>query len=159
MLKAIKERRGNTLNVRLIGAIQEDSDLEALIGEVPSLPAELHLNTKEVDRINSSGIRVWVAYFRKVVNSGKKLRFQECSPPIVEQLNVIRDFSCGASIESIQIPFICPNCEKCYTALYPVEKLRSILPHVPSPDCKQCGKPTLLDEMEAEYFIFMDYGN
>jgi anti-anti-sigma regulatory factor len=104
VVNIIKEQKGNVIAVRLVGSIEESVEFEQLIGPVSG---EIHVNCKEVPRINSVGVKAWIKYFAGLQQKGSKLRFQECSTAIVEQINLISNFTCGGSVDSIYVPFSC----------------------------------------------------
>ena len=101
MVNVLKERKGEVLVVRLVGSIEESVNFESLIG--PPVP-ELHVNCREVPRINSIGVKAWIKFFSSLQQQGTKLRFVECSTAIVEQINLISNFTCGGVVESIYLP-------------------------------------------------------
>ena len=90
------------LLVRLTGSIEESVNFEQLIG----MPAgELHVNCKEVPRINSVGVKAWIKYFHSVGAKGTTLVFEECSTAIVEQITLISNFLSGGRADPISFPF------------------------------------------------------
>src|SRR5579885_2428430 len=103
MLNIIKERVGDTLSIRLTGSVVgECVNLETLIGNAPK---NLRVNCKNLVRLNSNGVRAWIRYFDSVRERGTKIVLTECSPAIVDKMNCFLNFSCGAQIESIYVPY------------------------------------------------------
>ena len=95
-------------------------------------------------------------YFKKAQESGSKIRLLECSIAIVEQLNLISNFSCGADIESIQVPFACDACGAELAGLFKVEALKGAQLKIPSLKCPKCGGEAAFDDIPEEYFNFLE---
>lgn len=153
MLNVIKEQKGNVLEVRLSGAIEESVDFEKLIGQ----PAgEVHVNCKEVPRINSIGVKAWIKFFSALTSRGVALRFQNCSTAIVEQINMISNFTCGGAVDSIYVPFSCQNCKTELVGLFKTDDLKKIQNNLPELKCTKCGGKAVFDDIPEEYFAFLN---
>lgn len=152
MLSVVKEQKGDALLVRLSGSIEESVDFEQLIGTPPS---ELYVNCKGVPRINSVGIKGWIKYFQSLSEKGVKLTFQECSTAIVEQINLISNFSCGGTVESIFVPFSCENCKSELVGLFKSDALKQANFDIPNLKCSKCGGSAVFDDIPEEYFNFL----
>lgn len=151
MLKVTRDERGSGLAVRFSGTIDETTDFAKLIGPVET---ELRVNCKEVVRINSAGVRSWIVYFQELADRHVKLRFQECSPPIVEQVNFMMNFCAGSAIESVCVPYLCDACKRQFVIVLSVDDLRVLGTRLPQVACPKCGGSALFDEMEEEYLAF-----
>ncbi|OFZ80285.1 MAG: hypothetical protein A2583_11550 [Bdellovibrionales bacterium RIFOXYD1_FULL_53_11] len=154
MLNVVKFQKDSVLLVRLSGIIQEGVDFNALIGQIPG--SELIISCKEVQRINSSGVKLWIQYFQKLAATGKKLRLVECSPAIVEQINLIVNFACGAKVESVYLPFACGSCKAQFVSLFNTDDLKKVLDSLPEPACPKCKNKTMFDDIPGEYFEFLN---
>ena len=153
MVNVVKEQKGNVLVVRISGSIEENVNFDQLIGT----PAqEMHINCKEIPRINSVGVKAWIKYFTSAQQKGSKLKFMECSTAIVEQINLISNFVCGGSVESIYVPFSCTNCRGELIGLFRVSDLQKLKLKLPELKCSKCGGKAVFDDIEEEYFGFMD---
>lgn len=153
MLNITRERHGDSLILRLTGEILEDVDLHALAGEIAP---ETTVNCKEISRINSLGVKRWILFFDSHRANGVRLRFTECSPVVVEQINMIRNFVCGGTVESIYVPFSCTNCKKGLVGLFQVENLRQTGLKLPEVKCHRCGGIAVFDDLADEYFRFIE---
>ena len=153
MLKVTREQQGNTLVLHLSGDINETANFAKDLGETAP---DTVLNCKEISRINSVGVKTWVHYFQACAQKGTKLRFVECSPAIVEQLNLISNFSCGGKVESIYVPFACTGagCKKAFVGLFKTQDLRNSGFELPAVKCKICGAEAIFDDLPEEYFLF-----
>jgi anti-anti-sigma regulatory factor/DNA-directed RNA polymerase subunit RPC12/RpoP len=153
MLKAVREQKGDTLIVRLSGTVDESSQLETLFGQVPP---KLIVHCKDVHQLNSAGVKSWIRFFSDLKLAKVNFQFIECSPPVVEQINMIMNFTAGGSVASIYLPFYCAKCSKSFYSLISIDKLRTIYKNLPAPACPQCGSATEFDDIEDEYFGFLE---
>lgn len=152
MLNVVKEQKEGMLVVRLSGAIEESVNFDQLIGPPP--PA-LHIICKEVPRINSVGVKAWIKYFQSAQAKGTKLKFSECSTSIVEQINLISNFTCGGSVESVFVPFACANCGTELVGLFQTADLKRLQLKLPELKCSKCGGKAVFDDIPEEYFAFL----
>ena len=152
MLNVSKEQKGSALNVRLSGSVEESVNFEQLIG---AAPAELNVNCKEIPRINSVGVKAWIKYFQGLQAKKVKITFTECSTAIVEQINLISNFTCGGAVESIYVPFSCQKCKSELIGLFKCEDLKKLQFNVPPVKCSKCGGQAIFDDIPDEYFGFL----
>lgn len=153
MLNVIKEQKGSVLEIRLSGAVEESVDFEKLIGQPTG---EVHVNCKEIPRINSIGVKAWIKYFSSLTSHGVALRFQNCSTAIVEQINMISNFTCGGAVDSIYVPFSCQGCKTELVGLFKAEDLKKIQNNLPELKCTKCGGKAVFDDIPEEYFAFLN---
>jgi len=149
-----KELKDNVVVVRLSGVIHEGANFPKNVGK---LVGQVVVSTKGVQSINSDGIKQWIQFFGPLPAQGVGLKFVECSPPIVQQINAISNFiPLGAQVESIFLPFACPKCGPELMALYRVEVLKkSDLRLIPKLKCAGCGGLAVFDDIIEEYFLFL----
>ncbi len=152
MLNVIKEQKGSVLVVRLAGSIEESVNFDQLIGPPP---AELHVVCKEVPRINSIGVKAWIRYFQSAQAKGTKISFIECSTAIVEQINLISNFTCGGQVVSIFVPFSCTGCKSELVGLFKTDDLKKMQLKLPDLKCSKCGGKAVFDDIPEEYFGFL----
>lgn len=153
MVNIIKEQKGNALVVRISGTIEESVNFDQLIG--PPVP-EMHVSCKEITRINSVGVKVWIKYFSSITAKGTKLKLTECSVPIVEQINLISNFTCGGTVESIFVPFSCTSCKTELVGLFRTEDLKKLNFKLPEVKCSKCGGRAIFDDIPEEYLGFLE---
>lgn len=152
MVNVIKEQKGNALVVRITGSIEENVNFDQLIGQPP---AEMHVNCKEIVRINSIGVKAWIKYFQTAEKNGTILKFQECSTAVVEQINLISNFTCGGSVESIYVPFSCNDCNTELVGLFKTDDLQKYHGKLPDLKCSKCGGVAIFDDIPEEYLGFL----
>lgn len=147
-LKKIVE--GPLVKVWFKGTISEGVDLVKLVGFSGT---ELHVNCREVERLNSAGIRNWCLFFDGLRRKGVKLKFLECSPAVSEQCNYIANFMDRGEVESLCINFLCPECHSASQKIESVKTLVSSNCQAPMENCNQCGKKMELDQLALDYVI------
>jgi anti-anti-sigma regulatory factor len=147
-----KKQKGNVLSIHLSGSIDETVDFASLLG---SPQPEMEINCKAIPRINSIGVKAWIRYFQGCLTAGTKLTFVECSTAIVEQINLILNFTCGGKVESIFVPFSCPFCKSELTGLFKTDELKKLQYKLPEYKCTLCGKGAIFDDIPEEYFSFL----
>ncbi|RZA06552.1 MAG: hypothetical protein EOP11_10035 [Proteobacteria bacterium] len=134
------------------GQIDETTNFASLIGPVAG---SLRVNTKDVTRINSVGAKGWMQFFQPLRASGIKVTFEGCSPAIVEQINLVAPFLCGADLDSIYLPFFCESCSTEFSSLATIPLLKASHNDVPCPNCPKCGQRMIFDDIPEEYFAFL----
>ncbi len=152
MLDVVKEQNGDILTVRLSGSIEESVDFQKLIGDPPP---NLVINSKSVTRINSVGVKAWIKYFQTAASKGSKIKFIECSTAIVEQINLISNFTCGGDVESIYVPFTSEDDNSELVGLFKVEDLIKMNFEVPPLKNPKTGGKAVFDDIAEEYFGFL----
>jgi len=156
MLTVQKEIRGASLTMKLSGVINESAKLEDHFD--PSIQ-EVNVYCKEIARINSIGVKAWIRYFQGYKNIGAKLFFHECSTAIVEQLNLVSNFSAGGKVLSVFVPFACKKCSSEMIALFKTEDLVNGEFTMPELNCQKCPDGVaVFDDVEEEYFAFLKKG-
>ena len=115
MIKVAKEQKGNIIQVKLSGSIDETVNFDQAVG---SLQGEIHIHTKEIVRINSVGVKNWIKFFQQLHAKGVMFHFVECSTCVVEQINLISNFTAGGEVDSIYVPFACQGCNTELIALF-----------------------------------------
>jgi len=153
MIKVAKELNGNVLTLRLSGSIEETVNLEEMVGPTPQ---EVRIDCKEITRINSVGVKGWIKYFQSLQAKNVKLAFFQCSTAIVEQVNLISNFVCGGTVESIYVPFACTNCKAELIALFKTADLNADAIQLPELKCTKCSGKAVFDDIEEEYFSFLN---
>lgn len=142
------------------GDITEASDLGVRFKEL-GLPgdARLRIDCRQISYINSVGIKQWISLFEEYRLAGTPLAFHGCSPAIVSQLSLIANIMRKDEIESVQLPFACPNCHRDQVIERTVAELAPPAeggePRIPQPVCEKCSSPLVFDESPAEYLHFL----
>lgn len=153
MITINKQQTKDGMLVELAGAIEENVNLEQLIGPVAG---ELQVNCKGVTRINSVGVKTWMKYFQGLKTQSIKVKFLECSYPIIEQLNMISNFACGGDVVSILLPYSCFKCQNEFVATCTTADLRASGLQVPAARCEKPDCGAQFDDDPEEYFYFLE---
>jgi hypothetical protein len=155
VIKVKREVQGETLILKFSGEVIETVDFKTAVG---TTQPDTVLNCKKISRLNSHGVKDWIAFFANETAQGTRLRFIECSPPVVEQINLIMNFVCGGTIESIYVPFCCQNCQKNSVCLYRIKDLRKADLNNLHAVCRHCQGKAVFDDIPDEYFLFFKRG-
>ncbi|MBX9703034.1 MAG: hypothetical protein K2X39_02655 [Silvanigrellaceae bacterium] len=140
--------------VNLIGLINEDADITfqnllTLISEYK----KIYFNFSQVKSINSLGVRSWVTFLR-MIEAEREIIFQECTPDVIMQINMIPSFLGKALVETFYVRYVCEVCEKETENLLYVNQLQTkTIPLNPKCDAPDCAMQT--EELEEEYFAFL----
>ena len=145
------EVKKHNKEVRLVfsGSLNEQATLE----DFDFATAEsILIDLKDIQAINSVGVRTWLGFARKLPKD-KKVIFQNLPKVWVDQCNMIKNFIPeNLQIESLEIPYFCETCEKTTkvnTAASQIEKVSPVM------DCASCKKSAILDILPEQYFKFL----
>ncbi len=142
--------------VRLDGVIDEHNELSALLDPVGT-GATLLVDLGGIKRLNSVGVRDWVNWLRALKPRWKQLVLFDCPPPVMNELNFIKNFAEGAHITTFAVPLFCPLCNKEESRIFETAGLR-VGGRVKLPNFA-CGKPVCenaIDDDEESYFGFLE---
>lgn len=99
------EKKGNDTVFMLSGKIDEDfrqKDID--LGGAK----EVTFNFKDISMINSCGVREWIEFLKN--NSNVSLKYEECTPIIVTQMNIIAGFlRPNIKVVSFYAPYFDPS--------------------------------------------------
>ncbi|MFC1610517.1 hypothetical protein ACFL6C_06140 [Myxococcota bacterium] len=138
--------------VRLYGAIDETFVPTEVFGDVPG--RDVILNLKAVTRLSSFGVRGWVNAMKELRPQVDRVSLVQCSPAVVSQLNMVSNFSGGAAVVSVQVPFYCEQCSWDTDLTMEVAPQLADGSKLPQVECKRCNNPMVLDDDVASYFAF-----
>jgi anti-anti-sigma regulatory factor len=150
----VEERRSGANLVRLTGTLDEHNQLDEITAQVSG--AEVLINLSGVDRINSSGTRDWVNWLKSLEARGVRPTLVACSPAVVTQLNLVKNFAGRAIVKSFQAPYHCAACARDKLLLINVSEMRGRATAPPC-TCDDCGKAMVLADEAGTYFSFVDH--
>lgn len=154
MLKANIKQDGKTTIVELSGAIDEETN--SALGELYSKASkDLIISFKDVDYINSLGIRSWINFIRHI-EEGRSVTFRDCTPDVVMQMNLISNFRGNAKIESFLGEYTCDNCGEEGLISFKVTNRKELDQLIANQICPNCGSEFTLEEDEENYLQFLD---
>lgn len=151
MLDIQKEQKGSVLVVRLSGSVEEGAGFE----RIGATGGEIHVYCKGISRINSIGIKAWIKYFDGLRAAGANLKFFECSPAIVDQVNMLSNFVPKGSVESVAVPYACGGCRTELLGVIPTAQVQKLNFNLPPAKCPKCGGAATFDDLADEYFAFL----
>ncbi|MBS1958338.1 MAG: hypothetical protein JST80_02600 [Bdellovibrionales bacterium] len=152
MFTVTKQKVSDGLLVELQGSLEEHMNLDEQIGV---FDGALTVNCRGITRINSVGVKIWMRYFQTIAQRGHKIKYVECPPAIVEQLNLISNFSCEGEVVSILLPYSCTVCNNDFVAKVGVAELKENNCIVPSAKCEKPDCGAQFDDDPNEYLYFM----
>ena len=123
-----------------------------------SVAAEvLVLDLGGVKKISSFGIREWIDFVGAAARQVQALILVECAPKVVDQLNMVGNFTGGGRVYSFYAPFRCDYCDSEHRALLQVDRDHEAIKAMKLADrpCPQCGEGMYFDEDGATYFSFV----
>jgi anti-anti-sigma regulatory factor len=150
------EKKGDRDKVNFVGDINEDAEVH-LNGIVGSLGSKVTFNLRGVTSVNSCGVRAWINFMREA-EKNRDIIFEECTPEIVSQINMIPNFKGSAHIKSVYAGYACDSCENQQWKLF--EEGRNLPTTadagIEELKCPKCGEIMEMDEIEDEFFGWLD---
>jgi hypothetical protein len=144
------ERGAHDVRLVLSGALTESCDLTSLVG---ASVEEVVIDLGDLQVLNSGGLREWLKFVKAWNKSGARLVLERCSPIVVSQLNLFRDFAGkGGLVRSVLAPYICNRCEKIQELLIELHGLPVALEEVLP--CS-CGGQLEFEDLTDEYLSFL----
>ncbi|CAN5916160.1 hypothetical protein BH11MYX3_BH11MYX3_11860 [soil metagenome] len=153
LVATVEQRRGGASVIRLAGILDEHNRLGDLVKDVTN--EKTLINLAGVERVSSVGTRDWVHWLESLERKGIRPVLVACSPAVVMQLNLVKNFAGNATVKSVQVPYHCAPCDKSKTLLVNVDDLGPRPYRAPRCTCDICGiSMTFVDETGA-YFSFV----
>ena len=114
----------------------------------------LVLDLGGVKKISSFGIREWVDFVTTVAKSSRQLILIECSPKVVDQLNMVANFAGGGRVFSFYAPYRCDYCDSEQRVLLQVDRDHEIIKAMKLGErpCVSCNEPMYFDEDATTFF-------
>jgi ABC-type transporter Mla MlaB component len=137
-------------HLALSGTINEEANLEQVAHHLQQ-ETRVGIDLSAISRITTSGIREWL-HFIGPFSRDRSVELVRCSPAIVAQLNVFRDFTGKARVRSYQAPYLCPSCD---AQMFVDIEVGSNDKAPDSMPCTQCAASMEFDEVRECYFTFL----
>lgn len=150
------EKKDDWDRVNLTGDINEDAEL-GLEKILDSLGPKVILNLRSITTVNSCGVRAWINFIRKA-QEGREIIFEECTPEIISQINMIPDFKGKAHIKSVYAGYSCDECGHEQLKLFEegINMPQSSEDELEELKCPKCGEEMEMDELEEIFFSWLD---
>lgn len=141
--------------IRLVGTIDESFDGQRLAASVRAKTLLLYM--ADVRRISSFGIREWSNFVKGVERAVDSIFLIDCSPKVVDQINMVANFAGKAQVYSFYGPYRCDYCDVDSNILFQVDRdaqdIRGLRPREEL--CESCGREQYFDEDPATFFSFV----
>jgi anti-anti-sigma regulatory factor len=141
--------------LRFSGSIDEHFDGKKLASSVRAGALVLHLG--EVKRMTSFGIREWADFVDHATSKGSELILIECSPKVMDQLNMVANFIGPGRVFSFYAPYRCDYCDSDDRILFQVDRDWEVIKARKPPElpCATCGELEHFDEDPITFFSYM----
>lgn len=148
------EKRQDVDVIYFSGPIDEEAGLH-LMPLYDRVGKKVMFNFRDVSVVNSNGIRCWVLFLRDFKNE-RTVEFEECAPVVVSQMNMLPSFRQKMTVRSVYVPFTCSSCKLVANELYLAKDFPQETSALKSGRCKKCGSSTTTEDVEDDYFGFVD---
>lgn len=140
-----------TIQVDLIGAIDEDSDFSRVLSSQNKLYV---FNFEKVQMMNSCGVREWINFIEKLPDDST-LIYTNCPQVVIEQINMVQGFlKKGAKIDSFYAPYYKESSDEVQQVLLKTEQIENTkAPEIKDPETQEILE---FDAIEAQYFNFIN---
>jgi predicted RNA-binding Zn-ribbon protein involved in translation (DUF1610 family) len=145
-------RKGEWDVLHLSGKMDENSGLQ-LLRLYRDASSKCRFNFRDVVSINSHGLRAWVLFLRDF-QTDRVIELEECSPVVVDQMNMLPSFLQKARVRSIFVPFDCISCGQVTTVLVDEAEFQLGKRGGKVGRCKQCHAQTQANK-DVDYFAFV----
>lgn len=146
------EKVGDWERIFYTGPINEDAEATLAQMLANGGPKSI-INFRGVETVNSCGVRAWINFLREYEKT-RQVVFEECSPEIVAQINMIPNFKGKATVRSVYAAYGCGSCGHREWHLFEDGKN---LPKDPTAEieavaCSKCKATMEMEELEEEFF-------
>ncbi|MBA3464533.1 MAG: hypothetical protein H0T46_31670 [Deltaproteobacteria bacterium] len=141
--------------LRFAGTIDESFEGKKLGGTAAG--DTLVLDLGGVKKISSFGIREWVDFVTTANKQVRSMVLIECSPKVVDQLNMVANFNGGGRVFSFYAPFRCDYCDSEHRVLLQLDKDHEIIKSMKLAErpCPSCKEGMYFDEDGATFFSYI----
>ncbi len=141
--------------LKFTGTIDESFEGKKLGGTAAG--DTLVLDLGGVKKISSFGIREWVDFVATASKLVRSMILIECTPKVVDQLNMVANFAGSGRVFSFYAPFRCDYCDSEHRVLLQIDRdfetIKSMkLAERPCPTCKE---GMYFDEDGATFFSYL----
>jgi len=117
----------------------------------------LVLDLGGVKKISSFGIREWIDFVGTASKQVRSMILIECSPKVIDQLNMVANFAGGGRVFSFYTPFRCDYCDSEHRVLLQVDKDHETIKSMKLAErpCPSCKEGMYFDEDGATFFSYV----
>src|ERR1043166_2166056 len=146
---------GGVACIKFIGTIDESFEGKKL--GMTATADTLVLALGGVKKISSFGIREWVDFVTTAAQHARSLVLIECTPKVVDQLNMVANFAGGGRVFSFYAPFRCDYCDAEHRVLLQIDRDHEAIKATKLSErpCPACNEAMYFDEDGAAYFSYL----
>jgi anti-anti-sigma regulatory factor len=146
---------GGVACIKFTGTIDESFEGKKL--GMTAAADTLVLDLGGVKKISSFGIREWVDFVTTAARHARSLILIECSPKVIDQLNMVANFAGGGRVFSFYAPFRCDYCDTEPRVLLQVDRdfeaIKAL--RLAERPCLSCQESMYFDEDGATFFSYI----
>ena len=141
--------------LKFTGTIDESFEGKKLGGTVSG--DTLVLDLGGVKKISSFGIREWIDFVSTAAKLVRSMILIECTPKVVDQLNMVANFSGGGRVFSFYAPFRCDYCDSEHRVLLQIDRDHETIKTMKLADrpCPTCKEGMYFDDDGATFFSYV----
>ena len=110
---------------------------------------------KDIDYINSIGIRCWLEFLRNF-EDGRTITYEDCAPDMISQINMIPHIAGNATITSFYGTMACPQCDLERLQLFiTADGYSALIKKAQNQKCEKCKATMELEEDAEAFFSFL----
>lgn len=154
-LQLAKFADGPITCVKFTGVISERFEGKKVAATIKA--KKLVLDLGAVARVSSFGVREWLDFISVLNRTVDELYLINCSPKVMNQLNMVADFTGKGRVFSFYAPYRCDYCETEHLTLLNCDRDHEAIKKMKAPDraCEICGNPEIFDDEPITYFTFV----
>jgi hypothetical protein len=138
---------------RLNGPVEESGSLPKPNGV--NTDSTILVDASGVERINSPGVRMWIAWMEQLSDNRTDVILLNCSPAIVGQLNLSEKFAHHTYVLSYNAPYFCETCDQELLVPLTVSDTNNLeRSAAPPKTCEVCKSNLAFDDIEESFFAF-----
>ena len=141
--------------LRFSGSIGEDFSGTELSESITTQTVVLQL--ADIRRISSFGIRGWIDFMQRLAGKTEDVVLVECAPKIVDQINMVANFTGIGQVFSLFAPYRCDYCDEDRKVILQLDRDWDVIKSMRPPDlpCQVCGEQQHFDEDPLTYFSYI----
>jgi len=146
---------GGVACIKFVGTIDESFEGKKL--GLTATAETLVLDLGGVKKISSFGIREWIDFVTTASRQARQLILIECTPKVIDQLNMVANFAGGGRVFSFYAPFRCDYCDSEQRVLLQVDRdfeaIKAL--RLAERPCGSCKESMYFDEDGATFFSYV----
>lgn len=150
------DRSNEIARVTFSGSMDEYAEAE-FTKIANGLPSKLIFDFSGIVALNSTGVNAWITFYKEIYKS-RSIVFENCTPEVIMQINMMPIFRGPAEINSVYAIYECLACMHKQRQLFvrgqnlPASSAE-LLPPV---NCQACGQVSEMDQEPEDFFAWID---